>query len=212
MTKLEETRRDYSGPPLDESEMAPDPLAQFHRWYDEARGADLMMANAMALATATPDGMPSVRMVLLKQADPRGFVWYTNYESRKGLELLANPRAALLFYWETLARQVRVEGPVTRLDPAESEAYFHARPRAANLSAIASPQSRSVASRAALEEQVDRLEAAWHGRELERPVHWGGHRLRPTRFEFWQGREDRMHDRVVYLPDGHAWRRSRIAP
>jgi pyridoxamine 5'-phosphate oxidase len=213
MSKLEVPRLDYSGRPLEDAAMAADPLDQFHAWFDEAKARGIEMPEAMALATATATGAPSVRMVLLKGADARGFVWYTNHESRKGEELRQNRRAALLFYWQVLHRQVRVEGDVEVVDAAESDAYFASRPRAANLSAMASPQSRTVASRAALVEAVDRMEEAFHGLVLERPAHWAGFRLVPRSYEFWQGQQDRLHDRIRYLPtaDG-GWSRARLAP
>jgi pyridoxamine 5'-phosphate oxidase len=211
--RFEVQRIDYAGRPFDEASAAADPLEQFQAWFGDAQAAGLDMAKGLALATATATGAPSIRMVLLKDADPRGLVFYSNYESRKAAELAANPRAALLFYWHPLHRQVRVEGAVERVDATESEAYFATRPRGANLSAMASPQSRPVASRAALDELVDRLEAAWHGLELERPPHWGGYRLAPARWEFWQGREDRLHDRLEYnRAAGDGWTRTRLAP
>lgn len=209
---LEVERREYSGKPLDVATVATDPLHQFRTWFGEAIDTELEAVNAMALATATPLGVPSVRMVLLKDADERGFVWFTNYESKKAEDLGKNPRAALLFYWEPLHRQIRIEGTVVKVSDEESDAYFASRPRSSNLSAMASPQSRPVDSRAFLEEHVDRLEAAWHGLPLERPPHWGGYRLTPSRYEFWQGREDRMHDRVLYVREGDGWVRSRLAP
>jgi pyridoxamine 5'-phosphate oxidase len=209
---LEVQRRDYSGLPLDEASAAPDPLAQFHAWFAEAQASAISMVDAMALATATAGGTPSVRMVLLKGADERGFVWFTNYTSRKGHDLEENPRAALLFYWEPLHRQIRLEGAVEQVDALESNAYFASRPRAANLSAMASPQSQPLTSRRDLEERVDRLEATWHGHELERPIQWGGYRLIPARYEFWQGRQDRLHDRLLYVRGERGWERSRLAP
>jgi pyridoxamine 5'-phosphate oxidase len=209
---LEQTRRDYAGRPLDDARVDPDPLRQFRAWYDEARAAGVVDPNAMALATATADGAPAIRMVLLKDVDERGFVWFTNYDSRKGAELAENPRAALLFFWEPLARQVRIEGAVARIDGGESDAYFAARPRAANLSAMGSPQSQPIDDRAALVARVDRIEEAFHGRALERPEHWGGYRLRPSSFEFWQGRADRLHDRIVYRHGADGWARQRLAP
>jgi pyridoxamine 5'-phosphate oxidase len=185
-----------------------DPLKQFGAWFEEATNAGLRVPEAVALATATGEGAPSARMVLLKDFGERGFVFYSNYESRKGRELAANPRAALLFYWDPLRRQVRIEGEVGRLPAAESAAYFKTRPPGARLSAWASRQSDVVESRAALEDEVERL----RGRELDAPPHWGGYLLRPSVFEFWQHREDRLHDRLRYRRDGNLWVLERLAP
>lgn len=217
MTKtIAELREEYAGAPLVEEAAQPDPLAQFQRWLDEAIAAGAPLANAMTLATATARGEPSARIVLLKQVDPCGFVFFTNHGSRKGGELEENPRAALLFYWAELHRQVRIEGRVERVSEAESDAYFATRPRASNLSAIASPQSRPVAGRAALERLVSEVEAALNGdggAALARPDYWGGYRVLPHTLEFWQGRPDRLHDRLRYRqePDG-SWRIDRLAP
>jgi pyridoxamine 5'-phosphate oxidase len=185
-----------------------DPLRQFATWFEEANEAGLRVPEAVALATATGEGAPSARMVLLKDFDERGFVFYSNYESRKGRELDANPRAALLFYWDPLRRQVRIEGDVGRLSAAESAAYFKTRPLGARLSAWASRQSEVVESRAALEDAVARL----RGRELDVPPHWGGYLLRPGVFEFWQHRDDRLHDRLRYRREDSGWVRERLAP
>jgi pyridoxamine 5'-phosphate oxidase len=185
-----------------------DPLRQFGAWYDEAAESGSRVPEAVALATATPEGAPSARMVLLKEFGERGFVFYSNYESRKGRELEANPRAALLFYWDPLRRQVRIEGEVERLGREESDAYFQTRPLGARLSAWASRQSEVVGSRKELEKAVDVL----RGRKLETPSHWGGYLLRPDLFEFWQHREDRLHDRLRYRREGDAWVRERLAP
>ena len=190
---------------LREQDTDPDPLRQFDRWAAEG-GADLM-----ALATATPEGAPSVRMVLLKQAGEAGLTFFTNYGSRKGLELAANPRAALLFHWQELGRQVRVEGRVERLPAAESDAYFASRPKGARLSATASPQSEVVADRAALEALVAQARVRY-GAEPPRPDTWGGFRLVPEEWEFWQHREDRLHDRFAYLRDEGSWRIVRLQP
>ena len=196
--------------PLDESAIDPDPVRQFGRWFEEAGEAGIRAPEAMAAATATRDGRPSVRMVLLKGFDARGFVFFTRYESRKGQELAENPRAALLFYWDPLGRQVRIEGPVERVDEAESEAYFRSRPRGARISASVSPQSRVVESRAVLEERAAELEAA--GGEVPRPPTWGGLRVRPETYEFWQHRANRLHDRLRYRRDGERWRIERLGP
>jgi pyridoxamine 5'-phosphate oxidase len=193
---------------LQEQDVAADPLEQFRRWFSEA-GED----NRMALATAAPDGSPSVRMVLLKGTDDEdGFVFYTGYGSRKGGELDANPRAALLFHWAELGRQVRVEGPVERVSLEESDAYFATRPRGAQLAAAASRQGRVLANRAQLDEAVAELERKYADSDVPRPEHWGGYRVRPETYEFWQHRADRLHDRLRYARDGEGWRLERLAP
>ena len=185
-----------------------DPLRQFGIWFREATESGSQVPEAVALATATPAGAPSARMVLLKEFGERGFVFFSNYESRKGRELEANPRAALLFYWDSLRRQVRIEGEVERVSREESDAYFRSRPSGARLSAWASRQSEVVGSREELEHAVGEM----RGQELETPAHWGGYLLRPDLFEFWQHREDRLHDRLRYRREGDAWVRERLAP
>jgi pyridoxamine 5'-phosphate oxidase len=189
----------------------PDPLRQFAAWFAEAQAAGLRVPDAVALATATRDGAPSARIVLLKDFGERGFVFYSNYESRKGRELETNPTAALLFYWDPLRRQVRIEGDVERLSEEESNTYFQTRPLGARLSAWASRQSEVVESREALEEAVEELRGHV-GEELDAPPYWGGFVLRPSAFEFWQHRDDRLHDRLRYRRDGDAWLRERLAP
>ncbi len=198
---------------LDEADAEPDPARQFDLWFEAARRAGTPAPEAAALATATSDGRPSARMVLVKSADARGFVFYTNYGSRKGDELEANPRAALLFHWERLGRQVRVEGEAARTSLEETAAYVRSRPRGSQLSALASPQSRVVPSREALEQRVAELSRRHTGAELPLPDGWGGFRVTPDRFEFWQHRSNRLHDRLLYrrLPDG-GWARERLAP
>ena len=195
---------------LDETAVDPDPLRQFAAWFEEAGAAGVRAPEAMALATATSDGRPSVRMVLLKGFDERGFVFFTGYESRKGAELTASPHAALLFYWDPLGRQVRIEGPVERVSAAESDAYFRSRPRGAQISASLSPQSRVVESRASLEALAAELEA--RGDELPRPPNWGGFRVRPETYELWQHRANRLHDRLRYRQEDGAWILERLAP
>jgi pyridoxamine 5'-phosphate oxidase len=199
--------------PLSEENADSDPLRQFERWFEEATQVGISQPEAMALATATSDGAPSVRMVLLKHTDPAGFVFYSNYESRKGGELAANPRAALLFHWEPLGRQVRIEGPVERTPREESLAYAHSRARGSQLSALASPQSRPIPSREWLEEQAGALADRYAQAELPLSESWGGYRLHPERYEFWQHRPSRMHDRLLYTPhaDG-SWKVVRLAP
>lgn len=197
--------------PFLERDAAPDPLEQFRRWYGEASTA-VRAPEAIAIATATPDGAPSARMVLLKRFDADGFVFHTNYDSRKGRELDANPRAALLAYWDPLGRQVRVEGPVERVARTESEAYFRTRPRGGQLGAHASRQSSVVGSRDELEARMAELEREYEGREVPLPEAWGGFRLRPELYEFWQHRENRLHDRLRYRREGDGWTIERLAP
>jgi pyridoxamine 5'-phosphate oxidase len=197
---------------VDECDLDPDPLAQFQGWFAEARDAGVEVPEAMALATATADGRPSARMVLLKAADERGFAFHTNYESRKGGELTANPRAALLFHWRLLGRQVRVEGEVERVATDESEAYFRTRPVGSRLAAWASPQSRALPDRAELDRLYAEAAARFPGEDVPLPPHWGGFRLLPEEYEFWQHQENRLHDRVRYERDGAGWRRARLAP
>jgi pyridoxamine 5'-phosphate oxidase len=198
--------------PLLETDLDPDPLRQFGRWFAEA-GERVPLAEAAALATATPDGAPSVRMVLLKQFDGRGLVFHSNYESRKGGELEANPRAALLLHWQPLGRQVRIEGPVERTVREESEAYFRTRPRGGQIGAHASRQSHPIGSREELEAREAELARAYEGREVPLPAWWGGYRVRPEAWEFWQHRENRLHDRLRYRPDGRGgWTVERLQP
>jgi pyridoxamine 5'-phosphate oxidase len=198
--------------PLDEDSADPDPLGQFEIWFREAGESAVRAPEAMALATATSHGAPSVRMVLMKQFDEFGFVFYSNYESRKALELLDNPRAALLFHWDALGRQVRIEGPVERMGVEESAKYIRSRPRGSQLSALASPQSRPVESRKVLERLVAELAVMNEQGELPLPEQWGGFRLRPESYEFWQHREDRLHDRLLYTRQRGGWAIQRLAP
>ena len=206
-------RKEYTHAGLKESDADANPIEQFRTWFDEVLTSNLHEPNAMILATATLDGRPSARVVLLKGFDERGFVFYTNYEGRKGQELETNPHCALLFYWGELERQVRVEGRVRRVPDKESDAYFAGRPRSSQLGAWASEQSRPVGDRGALEHRLRDLEAEYEGRDVPRPPFWGGYRVEPETIEFWQGRENRVHDRLVYRrsEDG-GWRRGRLQP
>jgi pyridoxamine 5'-phosphate oxidase len=198
--------------PFDEQDLTDDPLELFTRWFDEARDQGPAEPNAMALATATPDGLPSARMVLMNGFDERGLTFFTNYDSRKGSELELNPRAALLFHWPELGRQVRIEGPVSQLERADAEAYAQRRPRASQLSALASPQSKPVPDRGWLERRVEELDREHEHAELPVGERWGGYRLEPHVWEFWQHRPNRLHDRFRYERAGAAWRPQRLAP
>ncbi len=197
---------------LRKSSVDPDPLEQFRRWYAEADGAGIKAPQAMALATAAADGAPSVRMVLLKGADEHGFVFFTGYVSRKAAELDANPRAALLFHWDALGRQVRIEGSVERVPGQESDAYFATRPRGAQLAAAASQQSSVLRDRAEIDDRVAELAREHEGSDVRRPDHWGGYRLVPETYEFWQHRDDRMHDRLRYRRSNGDWILERLSP
>jgi len=197
--------------PLRETDFAADPFAQFDAWFAEASGA-LRQPEAIALATADRHGAPSVRMVLLKAWDERGFVFFTNYTSRKGGELAANPRGALVLYWEPLGRQVRAEGAIEHTSDEESDVYFASRPRASQVAAHASDQSQPLADRAELDAAFGELDRRFAGRDVPRPHDWGGFRLVPQEVEFWQHREDRLHDRLVYRREGDGWRLGRLAP
>jgi pyridoxamine 5'-phosphate oxidase len=191
--------------------LTPDPFRQFNEWFEEAKRAGIV-AEAMTLATATADGAPSARMVLLKGADENGFVFYTGYDSRKGGELAQNPRAAFVFYWQPLGKQVRVEGPIERVSEAESAAYFATRPRGSQLAAWASEQSRPLGGRDELESRYAELEWEYDDRDVPLPPHWGGYRLRPEAIEFWEHRENRLHDRARYTRAREGWQAERLSP
>ena len=205
-------RETYARDGLDESSAGDDPMVLFGRWLDDALVAQIHEPNAMALATATPDGRPSVRIVLLKGIDESGLTFFTNYESRKGHELDENPRAAAALLWHPLQRQVRVEGPVSRIAPDESDAYFRSRPHGSQLGALASPQSTVIADRGALDARYDDAVERFGEGDVPRPDYWGGYRIGLESIEFWQGRESRLHDRLRFVRDGSAWTRERLAP
>lgn len=210
---LSNLRKDYRRGGLREEEVAADPIAQFGAWFDEALASGDAAPDAMTLATADARGRPSARTVLLKGFDSRGFVFYTNYESRKGRELEENPFAALLFFWPSLERQVRLEGPVVRVSAEESDAYFATRPLGSRIGAVASAQSRPLATRDALDRRVREIEAELAGRDvLPRPDYWGGYRLAPDAVELWQGRQSRLHDRLLYTRSGEGWTIVRLSP
>ena len=195
-----------------EATLSPDPLILFETWMGEAARTEINDPNAMTLATSTADGVPSARIVLLKGADKDGFVFYTNTQSRKGAELLANPRAALLFHWKTLARQVRVEGAIEPVSDEEANVYFASRPRVSRLGAWASDQSRPLPDRATLERRVAEQEERHPGLHIPRPPHWSGYRLKPARFEFWEDRPFRLHDRTIFARAGDGWDISKLYP
>jgi pyridoxamine 5'-phosphate oxidase len=209
---IAELRREYARARLDVKDVSPDPFAEFARWFAEAQAADAAEVNAMVLATATPDGRPSARVVLLKGFDQRGLVFFTDYRSRKAGELAANPRAALALYWDELERQVRVEGTVERTSAEESDLYYRSRPVGSRLGAWASHQSRPIASREELEAGLRDVERRFGGSDVPLPPHWGGFRVMPERFEFWQGRENRLHDRIRYQREGGGWTIERLSP
>lgn len=205
-------RREYDAHSLSRAQIDEDPIAQFGHWLRDAKDAEIKDATAMALATADAAGMPAVRIVLLKHFDAEGFCWYTDRESHKGEELAANPQASLLFYWRDFDRQVRISGKVERLDETHSDQYFHERPAGSRFSAAASQQSQAVDSRATLEARVAALQAQYPNDEVPRPERWGGYRLIPASFEFWQGRESRLHDRFRFVRTGDNWLIERLQP
>jgi pyridoxamine 5'-phosphate oxidase len=210
---IKDLRKEYRRLKLDEAHVDADPIRQFHTWFQEALAAEIQEPHAMALATATPDGRPSLRIVLLRGYDNHGFTFFTNYESRKGRELAANPHAALAFYWHELERQVRIEGSALRISSEESDAYFQSRPAGSRLGAWASRQSEMITSREVLEAECLELERRYPDGMIPRPDFWGGFRVVPDCLEFWQGRPSRLHDRLRYLKrDDGSWSLARLSP
>lgn len=206
-------RKDYRLAALDESEVEQHPVKQFEKWWQDAINSQLDEPNAMTLATSTPEGRPSARIVLLKSFDTDGFIFFTSYESRKGVEMAANPQVSLLFFWRELERQVRIDGRVSKTTAAISDEYYHTRPMGSRIGAIASPQSRVIPHRSFLEEQVNIVAAKYVLEEPPRPQHWGGYIVKPALVEFWQGRSNRLHDRVQYtLEENGMWKIERLAP
>jgi pyridoxamine 5'-phosphate oxidase len=210
---IADLRKDYTLQGLNVLEVNPNPFIQFKKWFDQALTAQLPEPNAMTVATSTPEGKPSARMVLLKDFDERGFVFYTNYNSQKGQELAENPQASLVFWWAELERQVRISGRVEKVSENESDEYFYSRPFNSRLGAWASNQSEVIESREVLEKRLQELEAQYENQDVPRPRHWGGLRVIPTEIEFWQGRPSRLHDRLLYnrLDDG-SWKIERLSP
>ncbi len=209
---IADLRREYARARLDEGQVSADPVVEFERWFAQAREAQVLEPNAMTLATATRDGTPSARIVLLKGYDERGFVFFTDYRSQKGTELEQNPQASLVFYWAELERQVRIAGPVSVVSREESESYFQTRPRASQLGTWVSHQSQAIPGRKILDDRVQQVEARYPG-AVPLPPHWGGFRVTPESVEFWQGRESRLHDRLRYVRQkGGGWRVERLSP
>jgi len=210
---IADIRKDYKLQSLLEKDVAPNAIAQFNSWWQEAIHSEIDEVNAMTLATASADGIPAARIVLLKGFDERGFVFFTNYESFKGMQLAENPRACLVFFWKELERQVRITGLVEKVNDAESDAYFNSRPEGSRIGAWASPQSQVIESREWLQEREKTYAKDFSGKPLKRPAHWGGYRVKPVTIEFWQGRPSRLHDRLQYTLEGsNEWKIERLAP
>ncbi len=210
---IADIRKDYRLQTLDEAAVAADPIQQFGIWWQEALQSEIVEVNAMTLATANEQGVPSARIVLLKGYDERGFVFFSNYESKKAGDLQVNPMASLVFFWKELERQIRISGRVEKVTELESDQYFQSRPEGSRISAWASPQSTVISSRQVIEEKVEALQASFEGKEIPRPLHWGGYRVVPSSIEFWQGRSSRLHDRIQYtLQSDDNWVIERLAP
>jgi len=213
MPSIADIRKDYKLKSLSENDVAADPIEQFGRWWNEAVQSELEEVNAMTLATATANGRPAARIVLLKDYNEEGFVFFTNYESHKGEEMKDNPYAALVFFWAALERQVRIEGTVEKVPAEESDAYFVSRPRGSRIGAWASPQSKVISNREVVEKNVTAMEQQFGEGDIPRPQHWGGYRVKPVLIEFWQGRPSRLHDRILYTADDAGkWKIERLAP
>lgn len=205
-------RKEYSSETLLEKDVDPNPIKQFQKWWDQAIASELLEPNAMTLATSSVDGLPSARIVLVKDFDERGFVFYTNYESFKAMQLEENPKACLVFHWKELERQVRISGVVEKVPDEESEAYYHSRPIGSRIGAWTSPQSKVIPNREWLEEEFDKKKQEFSDGQIPRPPHWGGYIVKPVIIEFWQGRFSRLHDRIQYTLENGVWKRERLAP
>lgn len=210
---IQNLRTDYSAQSLSEDDVLPNPFLQFEKWFTEALDAKVIEPNAMTLATVNANGVPSARIVLLKEFTLEGFVFYTNYNSNKGKEIASNPNVALVFFWADLERQIRIEGVVEKISEEESSSYFYSRPKGSQLGAITSPQSEAIPNRKFLEDKLEALIEEYTIKNIQKPEYWGGYRVIPNRIEFWQGRSSRLHDRIVYTQNqDHSWKFERLAP